>query len=372
MNFALTPEQAALRAAVADFLVGIDREDLDRCERESSFPLSLYREVGARGWAGIVVPREYGGLGLGAVEMALVFEEFGTVGLSVLTLTLHGEKMLMSHGTPEQKIRYLPALARGEALSAIVISEPEVGSSFKRMATEAQKHGPEYSLNGHKTHINLGAEAQVLLVFCKTEAGLTALLVDGDSPGIRREKTDPIGFRLEPTYDLYFEDCRVPESQLLGEEGRGLEVFFSSFTLSRVGNASHLLGIARAAFDEGIRFAKSRLVGSRMVTEFQGIQWLLADLAAKVEAASLLRMKAAWMDDAGLDHAKETAMAKLLAIEVAESVTNKVFAVVGGHGCYRDAPFERYLRDAKVGQLAGGSAEIMRNTIAREILKDDQ
>jgi butyryl-CoA dehydrogenase len=370
MDFAFSERQQKLKEEVAAFVEGVDREQVKAFEEAGDFPHDLYKEISKRGWAGTMVPPEYGGLGYGAVEMAIITEEMGLIGLSVLTLTLHGERTILSLGTPEQKAKYLPRLAKGDLLSAIVVSEPDVGSSLKLMKTRAVKKDGDYIINGQKCHITLGAEAGLLVTFVMTEKGLTALLVNGDTPGIRRKRLDGVGWRLEPHYEVFFEDCRVPESQLLGEEGQGLKVFFATFNLTRICNASHLIGVARSALRSSIEYATKRVVGENKVADFQGIQWIIAELVTKLETASLFRFKAAWLEDKGVRHEKETAMTKLLAMELADAVANKAFSIVGGYAGYRTAPFERYLRDAKVGLVTGGSAEIMKNLIARETLRE--
>lgn len=370
MDFAFNERQSKLKEEVAAFVEGVDKKRLEACEKASEFPYDLYREISKRGWAGIMVPTEFGGLGLGAVEMAIVTEEMGLLGLAVLTLTLHGERTLLKLGTPAQQAKYLPKLVSGELLSAIVVSEPDAGSSHKQMKTWAVKEDGHYIINGHKHSITLGDEAGLLVVFTMTDKGLTTILVDRDTPGIHTEKFDAVGWRLEPHYDVTFTDCRVPETQLLGEEGQGLKVFFATFNLTRICNASHLIGVARSALRSSIEYATKRSVGDNKIADFQGIQWMIAELVTKLEAASLVRFKTAWMEDAGLKHEKETAMTKLLAIELADVVTNKAFSIVGGYASYRTTPFERYLRDAKIGLVAGGSAEIMKNNIAREVLRE--
>jgi butyryl-CoA dehydrogenase len=370
MDFALTERQRQLKEEIAAFVTKVDKEKIRQCEEASEFPHNLYKEIGKHGWAGLMVPPEYGGQGLGAIEMAILTEELGLIGFSALTLTLHGERTILQLGTAEQRVKYLPGLAKGELLSAIVVSEPDVGSSLKHMKTRAVKKDGHYVINGHKHHITLGAEADVLVVFTTTERGLTAILVDRDTPGITTRKLEGIGWRLEPHYEVFFEDCRVPETQLLGAEGKGLAVFFATFNLTRICNASHMIGIARSALRDAIEYATQRVVGENKVADFQGIQWIIAELETKLEATSLFRFKAAWMEDAGLKHEKETAMTKLLAMELTDMVANKAFSIVGGYGGYRNTPFERYLRDAKVGQVTGGSIEIMKNNIAREVLRE--
>jgi len=370
MNFGLTERQLALKTAMDAYVASIDFAEIARLEAASEFPWEFYKGLARNGWTGVMVPQEYGGLGLGAVEMTIAAEACAVAGVSTLALTLHGQRNLMVLGTPEQREKYLARLTKGEILSAIVVSEPTVGSSLKDMRTTAVRRGCDFIVNGHKTHITLADEASLLVTFVMTEQGLTALLIDRDLPGITSRKMDAVGWRLEPHYDVEFRDVRVPVSQILGIEGKGLQTFFNTFNITRLCNASHLLGIARAAIDAATRYAMQRKVGAQRVADFQGIQWIIADLATKYEAASLVRFKAAWMEDAKLPHEKETAMTKLLAVEICDAATNQAFSLVGSHGCYRDQPFERYLRDAKVGHVTGGSAEVMKNNIARAVLRE--
>lgn len=370
MNLDLTERQQRLKDEMAAYVAAFDPAEITRCEEASEFPWDFYKGLAERGWTGIMVPPEFGGLGWGAVEMVIAAEESAPSGVSTLALTLHGQRTLLLLGTPEQQAAYLPRLTRGEMLSAIVVSEPTVGSSLKDMRTQARRSGSDFIVNGHKTHITLGAEAGLLITFVVTEKGLTTLLIDGSSPGITRRKMDAVGWRLEPHYDVHFEDVRVPESQVLGVEGQGMQTFFTSFNVTRLCNASHLLGIARTAIEKAVKYATVRSVGDNKIADFQGIQWIIAELATKYEAASLMRFKAAWKEDAGQPHERETAMTKLLAVEACDAATNQAFAIVGSHASYRDQPFERFLRDAKIGHVTGGSAEVMKNNIARSVLRE--
>lgn len=370
MDFGLTKQQQTLKSEMDVYCASYDRAEIKRCDIESEFPWEFYNGLAKRGWTGIMVPPEFGGLGYGAVEMTIAAEATAIAGVSTLALTLHGQRTLMALGTSEQREKYLSRLTKGEILSAIVVSEPTVGSSLKDMRTFASREGTDFIINGHKTHITLAAEASLYITFVMTARGLTTLLIDADTPGISCRKMDAVGWRLEPHYDVEFQDVRVPETQLLGVEGKGLQTFFTSFNITRLCNASHLLGIAKAAISDATRYATQRDVGSSKVADFQGIQWIIADVMTKYEAASLVRFKAAWMEDAELPHEKETAMTKLLAVEVCDLATNQAFSIVGSHASYRDQAFERYLRDAKIGHVTGGSAEIMKNNIAKSILRE--
>lgn len=370
MNFGLTDRQKALQEDMRAYVASFGDDQVAYHDRESIFPLDFYRGLGRHGWTGIMVPEAYGGRGWGVVEMVIAAEACAPSGVSSLALSLHGQRTLMVLGTEAQKDRYLPGLARGELLSAIVVSEPSVGSSLKDMKTTARRDGDHYVVNGRKTHITLGAEADLLVTFVQTEAGLTTLLIDADLPGISCEKMDAVGWRLEPHYDVTFEDVRVPVENLLGVEGQGMQTFYASFNITRLCNASHLLGIGRGAMDRAIDYAIGRQVGDSKVADFQGIQWIIAELSAQYEAASLVRYKAAWMADNDQPHQKETAMVKLLSVAFCDAATSNAFSMVGSHASYRDQPYERFLRDAKIGHVTGGSPEVMKNNIAKAVLRE--
>lgn len=362
--FQLDDEQKQFREAVEAFARSRSAE-ARVLERQSVFPWEEHRELGKKRWTGPIVPKQYDGMGKGVLELAIITEELARFGLKFPQPCVQAERSILVSGNDTQKNTYLPALSRGELVAAMAISEPGMGSSFKRMATRARKEGSSYVINGQKTHINLGEEAGVLLVYANTERGCTILLVDKNTPGISYKKGDPIGLRLEPIYDINFDNCKVSNSQVLGKEGDAMTTFFATFNLSRIGNASFQVGTARGALEFALAYAKKREVGENVVTDFQGIRWLVADMVTEIEAASLLRDRAAWLADNGMKYGREAAMAKLYAGTIAEKVASNVFSLVGGWGCYYDQPFERFWRDAKVGQIGGGSAEILRNFIAR-------
>jgi alkylation response protein AidB-like acyl-CoA dehydrogenase len=274
-------------------------------------------------------------------------------------------------GSDEQRARYLAPMATGELIFSESISEPGVGSSFKEMRATAERDGDDWILTGRKTHVNLGAACDVTIFYAMAEEGLTSFLVDMDLPGVATRQTDPIGLRLLPTADVDLERVRVPSSALLGAPGQGLETFLSTFNLSRLGNASELLGFARRSLVLGLDYARERRVGESVVTDFQGIQWTVADLWAQLHAAALSRDLAARVIDDGEDPGFATSVAKKLAIDAAERVTNEVYALIGGHGLYHEEEFAQLHADVKVLRIAGGSVEILRNYLARRILRDD-
>jgi alkylation response protein AidB-like acyl-CoA dehydrogenase len=358
------------RTAVA-LLADDAREELRRCVRVGEFPADLYREMGRRGWVGPFAPREVGGLGAGVAEYCAIEEEAGRHGLVPPQISIQGQRWLLDWGTPEQQQRYLGPIARGEMIFSESISEPGVGSSLKLMRTALRRDGGDWVLTGTKTHVNLGHQSDVTLVFAMTEHGLTSVLVDMNLPGVASKQTDPIGLRLIPTADMYFDNVRIPESALLGAPGRGMDTFLSTFNVSRLGNASELLGFGRKALAAAARYGQQRRVGDHVVTDFQGIQWTVADRYADLYAASLARNAAATVLDRGEDPALATSLAKKLCIDAAERAVSDAFALIGGHGLYTDTDFGQLLHDVKVLRIAGGSVEVLRNYVARRVLRSD-
>lgn len=350
------------------------RETLTKCTRLACFPADLYREMGQRGWVGPMTAVEFGGLGGSAVEYCLIEEEVGRLGLVSPQISIQGQLWLSLWGSDGQKDRYLRRMAAGDLIFAEAISEPAMGSSFKLMQATARRAGGDWVLSGRKTHVNLGHQAGLLVVYALTEAGastsMTAFLVETDAPGLTTRQTEAIGLRLIPTADVDLDEVRIPSSAILGEPGRGLQTFLSTFNISRLGNASELIGFGRRALAEAIAYAQGRQVDDlHKAMDFQGLQWTVADAYGKLYAASLARDRAAMLARSGSTHDLETTLAKKLAVDAAEYAVNECFALIGGHGLYEDTPFRQILCDMKVLRVAGGSLEILRNYIARRVLK---
>jgi alkylation response protein AidB-like acyl-CoA dehydrogenase len=346
------------------------REELDDANRRAHFPRDLYRELGKLGYLGPLVPPEYGGLGGGVAEYVVISEEVGRHGLVSGQIAAQGQRWLLDWGTDEQKDRWLRGIATGEAVFSESISEVNAGSSFKGMAATATRDGGDWLLSGAKTHVNLGADCDVTLFYANAQEGLTSFLVDMTLPGIETVVTDPVGLRLIRTADVIFDQVRVTDAALLGPPGGGLQTFLSTFNISRLGNASELIGLGRRSLELGLRYATQRQVGDGKVTDFQGIQWLVADAWTALQAASLARDDAAVAHERGEDIALRTTTAKHLAITAAEQASNTAYSLTGGHGLYFGEPYTDIAGDIKVLKVAGGSAEIMRNYIARRVLKD--
>ncbi len=367
------PERSAwIDRVAADIgsLADDNRAELAVANRENRFPRELYRELGRRGYCGPMVPQEWGGMGAGVAEYVVINEETARHGVVSPQVAVQGQRWLLDWGTDEQKQQWLRGIATGELVFSESISEKQAGSSFKTMNATAVRDGSDWVLNGSKTHVNLGADCDVTLFYGFAEEGLTSVLVDTTLPGVRTKVTDAIGSRLIRTADVHFDDVRVRDADLLGPPGAGMQTFLSTFNVSRLGNASELIGFGRRALELALRYAQQRQVGDSVVTEFQGIQWMVADSWTALQAASLARDLAAVVYDHGEDIALHTTTAKQLAVVAAESAMKTAYSMTGGHSLYFDEPYTEIDNEIKVLKVAGGSSEIMRNFIARQILKD--
>lgn len=366
MIYEYTSEREALRKKARHFATEVIAQEALKYDEKSVFPRRTIRKMGEEGFFAVTVPKEYGGAGLSTLDYGLVTQE---IAFASPAYTHNGmyqtQKGILLFGTEEQKKKYLPKLARAEYIGAVAISERNVGSSFKRMETTATKKNGAYIINGHKTHINDAAEAHVMLLLARAEQGLTIFIIEKGQPGVTfLKKLNPIGLRASPIYEFTLKDVQIPETQRLGEEGKGLDVFFGIFDFSRIGNASVFIGMSQGALEAAVQFAKERIVGRTKVADFQGMRWTIADLYTRIEAAELLRNRAAFLESSGAPCARETCMAKYFAGEVAREVTNRAIEITGSYGCYRDRPFEMFYRDAKALLIAGGSSEVMKNVIA--------
>jgi butyryl-CoA dehydrogenase len=276
---------------------------------------------------------------------------------------------VLAYAPEPMKERYLPLLASGESFSITGITESEAGSKLTDIRTTATPDGDGWVLNGMKTEVHIPEHVQICLMFAMAPAGITAFLVDTSNRGFRVvTQRGIVGLRGLPMSAIAFDDCRVGNDCLLGGEGGAYQVFFKSFDLTRIGNAAKCIGIARGAIEDAIAYASKRRIGDNVVTDFQGIRWQLADFDTRLEAARLLTFKAAReYEDTGRS-TLESARAKLLASTTAMEATTAALQITGSHGCFTESAFARYMMDAKISQITGGTIEILRNTIAREIL----
>ena len=349
-------------------------------DKEHKFPNTVVDKLGKLGFMGMTVPEQYGGSGLDFLSYILALEEIckgcastGTI-MSVNNSLVCGP--LKTFGNEDQKSSFLKDLASGNKLGCFMLSEPEAGSDVASMKTTAIFDGEHYILNGTKSWITNGAEADIAIVFASTDKslkhkGVSAFIVDMKSPGVNVGKLeDKLGIRATSTAQIFFEDCKVPKQNLLGRTGEGFKIALHTLDGGRIGIATQAVGIAQAALEESVRYAKERKAFGETISDFQGLQFMIADMATKIEGSRLLVWQAAIMKDSGSKYSKQSAMAKLFAAETAMWVTTKAIQIHGGYGYTTDYPVERYFRDAKITEIYEGTSEIQRLVIARETLKE--
>ena len=337
------------------------------------------RKLADLGLLGVAIPAELGGAGMDNVSYAVAMEEIsrGCAGTGVIMSvnnSLYCDPVY-KFGTDEQKLDFLIPFARGERLGAFALTEPTSGSDAAEMRTVAVKKGNEYVLNGTKNFITNGPQADVVLVFAVTDRskghkGMTAFLVPGSVKGFTRSKPDEkVGIRASGSCTLFFEDVVLPERFRLGGEGEGFKVAMQTLDGGRIGIAAQALGIAQAAYEEAVAYAKERKAFGQPITQFQAIQFMLADMATEIDAARLLVWRAAWLKDQGVRHSAESAMAKLYASEMCERVTSKAIQIHGGYGYVKEYDVERHWRDSRITEIYEGTSEIQRLVIAASVLR---
>jgi hypothetical protein len=350
-----------------------------RWDEASEFPLDVVKKLGGMGLLGIIFPPEYGGAGLSYVDYALAIEELsaadGSLGLTVAAHNSLATNHIFLAGTEEQRKKYLPQLASGSWLGAWALTEPGSGSDASNARTTAVKRDDGYVLNGSKNFITNGRYADVIVVIAVTDKtkgthGLSAFVVEKGTKGFRPgKKEDKLGLRASDTSELIFEECEIPEENLLGAEGEGFIDAMRVLDGGRISIAALSLGIARGALDAALGYVKERRQFGKAIAEFQGIQWKLADMATELDAARLLTQRAAVLKDAGRIVTRESSMAKLFASEAAVRICNETVQLFGGYGFIKDYPAEKFYRDVKLCTIGEGTSEIQRMVIAREILK---
>ncbi len=379
MKFEFTEEQKMVRDMVRRF----SEEELkpkasEMEEKEEIFP-EIYKQLTELGLLGVYVPEEYGGAGMDMISYATVVEELSrgcaSTGILVSAHTSLVVDPIFHYGTEEQKKRFLAPLAKGEKIGAHAMTEPGAGTDVVSISATAEKDGDSYILNGTKQFITNGRESGVYLVFAMTDKekrhkGMSAFIVEKETPGFSIGKLEhKLGIRASSTAELIFEDCRIPASNLLGEEGRGFYIAMDCYDGGRIGVAAQAVGIAQAAYEEAVEFAKTRIQFGQPIAKFQAIQFKLADMATIIEAARLLYLKSAWLKQEGKPYYQLSAMAKLFASDVAMRVTREAIQVHGGYGFIKEYSVERHYRDAKITEIYEGTSEAQRLTIARNLLK---
>lgn len=379
MDFSLTEDQKMLKTMLHDFATKELEPIAAHIDETAEYPAEAVRKIADLGLFGLTIPEEYGGSGKGKVDFCIAVEELARASAAAasyfrISLSL-GIVPIMMFGNEAQKRKYLPPHASGEKMACFALTEAGAGSDPAGMETTAVRQNGGYVINGNKLFISIGAEAQIVTVFATIDKslrhkGITAFIVDRDNPGLSVGKHEnKLGFRGLSATELIFQDCFVPEENLLGEEGRGLRVALEVLDVSRVTVGAEAVGISQAAFDAALSYAKERQQFGQPLANLQAIQWMLADMATKIEAARLLTHHAAYLLDQGLPFVKEASMAKLYASEASSFVTNKAIQIHGGYGYTKDYPLERYLRDAKLTEIYEGTSEMQRMTIARQLIR---
>ena len=379
MDFTFTQEQKQLRKAVREFAEGEIAPHVMEWDEASHFPTEILPKLGEMGLMGVIFPEEYGGAGLGYVEYATAIEELarvdGSVGLFVAAHNSLCSNHIYKFGSEEQKKKHLVPLAQGKKLGAWSLTEPGAGSDAGGTRTTAVREGNEWVLNGSKTFTTNGSYADVCVAMAVTDKakeshGISAFILEKGMKGFRPgKKENKLGMRASDTSEVIFTDCRIPASQLLGPEGEG---FISSLKIldgGRISIAALGLGMAQGALEAATCYAKQRKQFGQAISEFQAIQFKLADMATQVEAARLLVYQAAWLADQGnARYTRESSMAKLFASEVAVHVANECVQIHGGYGFIKDYPAEKFYRDVKLCTIGEGTSEIQRLVIARQLL----
>jgi alkylation response protein AidB-like acyl-CoA dehydrogenase len=378
MDFRLSDEQEILRRTVREFADAEIRPHVMEWDEAQAFSLDLVPKLAALGLTGIQFSEEYGGAGMSGVDYCICIEEIARVCPSVALSVAAHNGLCTSHialfGTAAQKQQFLPRLVRGEVLGAWGLTEASAGSDAAGMRTTARRQGECWVINGAKTFITHGRIGGVMVVIAVTDRakgnrGISAFVVEQGTPGMTPgKKENKLGMRASDTSEVIFQDCRIPETQLLGEEGQGFINTLQVLDAGRIGIAALSVGLAQGAYEAARDYAKERRQFSQPIAAFQAIQWKLADSATRIEAARLLTYRAAHLKDRGIRMTREASMAKLYASETAVKAADDCVQIHGGYGFVKDYPAEKYFRDVKLLTIGEGTSEIQRLVIARQLL----
>jgi alkylation response protein AidB-like acyl-CoA dehydrogenase len=385
VEFSLTDEQQQLRTTVRKFAEAEIAPHVMEWDEASLFPSELIPKLADLGLLGVIFPEQYGGAGLGYLEYSIIIEELSRVDGSIGIIVAAHNSLCTNHifkfGDEEQKRKYVVPLAQGKKLGCWSLTEPEAGSDAGGTRTTAQKTAGGWLINGAKTFTTNGHYADVCVAMAVTDPGrkhhgISAFIIEKATPGFRPgKKENKLGLRASDTSEVVFTDCLVPVENLLGQEGEGFVNTLQILDGGRISIASLALGMAQGAYESALRYAKQRKQFGKLISEFEAIQFKLADMATEIEAARLLTYQAAWLADRALasgEHAarftRESSMAKLYAGEVAVRVANEAVQIHGGYGFIKDYPAEKYYRDVKLCTIGEGTSEIQRLVIARQLL----
>jgi hypothetical protein len=379
VEFSFTEEQQLLRRTVREFAEGELLPNVMKWDEASHFPTEIIPKLGEMGLMGVIFPEEYGGAGLGYIEYATAIEELSRVDPSIaLSVAAHNSlctNHIFKFGTEDQRKKYVPALAQGKKLGCWSLTEPEAGSDAGGTKTTAARKDDCWVLNGSKTFTTNGHSGDICIAMAVTDKarashGISAFVIEKGTAGFRPgKKENKLGMRASETSEVIFQDCRVPAANLLGQEGKGFVNSLQILDGGRISIAALGVGIARGAYDASVKYAKQRKQFGRAISEFQAIQFKLADMATQIEAAALLTYQAAWMaDQKDMRYTLQSSMAKLYAGEVAVRVASEAVQVFGGYGFVKDYPAEKFYRDSKLCTIGEGTSEIQRLVIARQLL----
>jgi len=380
MDYLLSEEQIMVRDLARKIAQEKLKDRVAEFDQQEKFPWPIIKLIAEADLFGVYIEEKYGGMGAGILELCLVTEEIsrvcGGVAVSYAASAL-GTDPIILFGTEAQKKKYLPDLASGKKLAAFGLTEPNAGSDAGAIETTAKKDGGNYIINGTKHFITNGSEAETYVIVAMTDKskgsrGSSAFIVEKGTPGFSfGKKEEKMGIRTSTTSELIFNDCKIPKENLLGKEGMGFIVTMKTFDMSRPGVAAQALGIAQGALDLALEYSRQRQQFGKPISSFQGIQFMLADMATQIEAARGLVYNTAKMIDSGnLKVSKESAMCKLFASDVAMKVTTDAVQIFGGYGYMRDYPIEKFMRDAKITQIYEGTNQIQRSIIATNLIKE--
>jgi len=378
MDFRLTADQQLLRRTVREFAEAEIRPHVMEWDQAQHFPVELVPKLAALGLLGIQWPEEYGGAGMSAVDYCICIEELARIDPSVsLSVAAHNglcSAHIAMFGSESQKQAYLVPLARGEKIGAWGLTEASSGSDAAGLRTAAARAGDSWVLNGSKAFTTHGRVGDVLVAMAVTDRtagpkGISAFIVERGTAGMKAgKKEDKLGMRASDTSEVVFEDCRVPASHMLGDEGQGFVNALQVLDAGRIGIAALAVGLAQGAYEAALSYARERKAFGRTIDRFQALQWKLADNATRIEAARLLTYRAAWMKDRGERMTLESAMAKLYSSEIAVQAADDCVQIHGGYGFVKDYPAEKFFRDVKLTTIGEGTSEIQRLVIARQML----
>ena len=379
MNFTLTKEQELVRQMVRDFAVNEVKPIAAEIDVTERFPMENVKKMGELGMMGIPFPTEFGGAGGDVLSYILAVEELSkvcaTTGVILSAHTSLCASLINENGTPEQKEKYLRDLCTGNKIGAFGLTEPGAGTDAAGQQTTAVLDGDNYILNGSKIFITNGGVADTFIIFAMTDKskgtkGISAFIVEKGFLGFSiGKKEDKLGIRASSTTELIFENCVVPKENLIGREGKGFGIAMKTLDGGRIGIAAQALGIAEGALDEAIKYMKERKQFGRPIAAFQGLQWMVAEMSTKIEAARFLVYKAAWLKENKQPYSVDAARAKLYAAEVAMDVTTKAVQLFGGYGYTKEYPIERMMRDAKITEIYEGTSEVQKMVISGSLLK---